>query len=271
MKILITRPRLQAGPFAEKIRTAGMDPIFLPVIEIRPIENNIALQRALGKLDCYDWLIFTSANAVRVVWDAMREIHIDRIPANLSVAAIGPKTAETMRAHEMTPAFVPKEYIAEAILTGLGDLFGRWVLLPRAKVARQALPQGISKAGGIAHEIAVYRTLPADPDPQGLLALHTGLDVVTLTSPSTVHNFIQMVRSAGLDPLRLPGNPYIACIGPVTAQVAQAAGFVNLIVANEYTTDGLLHAIRNIEFSKTSSVRNFWKTSMEILADDIST
>ena len=254
MKILITRPRSQAGPFAGLIRTAGMDPIFLPVIEIRPIENNVALQRALGKLDCYDWLIFTSANAVSVVWDTMREMHIDHIPASLQVAAIGPKTAETIRAHAMTPAFVPKEYIAEAILPGLGDLRGRWVLLPRAKIARQALPQGISQEGGIAHEIAVYDTLPAEPDLQGLIALHTGLDVVTLTSPSTVHNFIQMVRSAGLDHLRLPGNPYIACIGPITARAAREAGFVNLIVANEYTTDGLLSAIRKIEFSKTTSV-----------------
>ena len=138
MKILITRPRSQADPFAENIRWAGMEPVFLPVIEIQPIENNIALQRALSKLDCYDWLIFTSANAVNVVWDALREMQIESIPANLRVAAIGPKTAQTIQTYGITPTFVPDEYIAEAILPGLGDLRARWVLLPRAQIARQA-------------------------------------------------------------------------------------------------------------------------------------
>ncbi|HEU0296339.1 MAG TPA: uroporphyrinogen-III synthase, partial [Anaerolineales bacterium] len=72
MKILITRPRAQADDFAEKSRSAGFEPIFFPVVEIQPIENNIALDRALEKLNCYEWVVFTSVNAVEVVFDHLR-------------------------------------------------------------------------------------------------------------------------------------------------------------------------------------------------------
>jgi uroporphyrinogen-III synthase len=123
----------------------------------------------------------------------------------------------------------------------------RWVLLPRAEIARQALPEAISEAGGIAHEIAVYRTLPVEPEPDGLLALRAGVKVVTLTSPSTVQNFVGIARRAGLDPLALPGNPVYACIGPITEQAARAESLPNRIMADEYTTEGLIRVIQTLE------------------------
>lgn len=240
-RILITRPRLQADDFSEKLKAAGLQPIFFPVIEIQPIEDNVALERALSKLDCYDWLVFTSVNAVNIVVPQLQNLSLPR------VAAIGPKTAEVLQSYSITPAFVPDEYVAEAILPGLGDLRGRWVLLPRAEIARQALPEAVCEAGGIPHEIAVYRTLPAQTDPDGLAELRAGVDVVTLTSPSTVHNFVEIARQNGLDPLALPGGPVFACIGPITEQAARAEGLVNLITAQEYTTEGLIEAIHNQE------------------------
>jgi uroporphyrinogen-III synthase len=246
-KVLITRPRAQADTFAEELRKASLEPIFFPVIKIRPIENNLALQSAINRLDCYEWLIFTSVNGVNVVWDALLEIRKEHLPKNLRIAAIGPKTAESAKSHGLIPIFIPETYVAEALLAGLGDLNGRRVLLPRAEIARQALPEAIRKAGGIADEIAVYRTLPVEPDPQGLLALRAGVSVVTLTSPSTVRNFVAMVRTAGLDPLALPGNPIFACIGPITEQAAQAENLPNRIAADEYTTEGLIKAIQSLE------------------------
>ena len=161
----------------------------------------------------------------------------------MRVSAIGPKTALALETRGVTPDFVPEEYIAEAILPGLGDLRGRWVLLPRAEIARKALPEAIVEAGGVAHEIAVYQTIPAVPDLEGLAALKSGVDAVTFTSPSTVENFVEIVRSAGLDPLNLPGNPRIACIGPITQEAAEAAGFVDLLVAEEFTAEGLVGAL----------------------------
>jgi uroporphyrinogen-III synthase len=245
-RILITRPRAQAGGFAAKLRSAGFEPIFFPVIEIRPIEENVALERALAKLECYDWIVFTSVNAVEVVFN---HPHVPKgdMGTGVKVAAIGPKTAEALQARGVTPDFVPEEYVAEAILPGLGDLRGKWVLLPRAEIARKALPEAIAEAGGIPHEIAVYRTLPAQPDPAGLAALKSGLDIVTLTSPSTVQNFIAIAQQSRLDPLHLPGNPIFACIGPITEQAAREEGLANIVVAKEYTTEGLIDAINHLE------------------------
>lgn len=247
-RILITRPRTQADEFALNLRLAGFEPIFFPVIEIEPIENNIALERALSKLECYDWLVFTSVNAVDVVFDRYPLNHIGN-GSGVKCAAIGPKTAEALQARGITPDFVPAEYVAESILPGLGDLRGKWVLLPRAEIARKALPEAICEAGGIAHEIAVYKTLPAQPDADGLSALKSGVDIVTLTSSSTVINFMAIGRQNGLDPLSLPGNPLFACIGPITEQTAREEGLTNLVVAREYTTEGLIEVISSLEAS----------------------
>lgn len=261
MKILITRPRAQSDEFAEKLRSAGFETIFFPVIEIQPIENNLALERALEKLDCYEWVVFTSVNAVELVIARSHDAATKRSPNERrlphsarndiapKVAAIGPKTAEALRKHNIEPDFVPEEYIAEAILPGLGDVNGKWVLLPRAEIARKALPEAIASAGGIAHEIAVYKTLPALPEPEGIEALKSGVDVITLTSPSTVHNFAAICNQIGLDPLDLPNNPLFACIGPITEQAAKEEGLVKFIVAKEYTTEGLMKAITNLEAS----------------------
>ena len=259
MKILITRPRAQSESFGEALRAAGFEPIYFPVIEIQPIEDNIALERALEKLNCYEWIVFTSVNAVEVVFDKK---HLALTAGaklgavvkskrgegeGVRVAAIGPKTAEALQARGVMPDFVPEEYVAEAILPGLGDLRGKWVLLPRAEIARKALPDGIVQAGGIAHEIAVYKTLPTQPDLEGIAALRSGVNVITLTSPSTVQNFVAIARHNGLDPLNLPNNPLFACIGPITEQAAKEEGLVKLVVAKEYTTEGLIEALTNLE------------------------
>jgi uroporphyrinogen-III synthase len=247
-RILVTRPRAQAEEFAVKLRSAGFEPVFFPVIEIKPIGDNLALEQALSKLGCYEWIVFTSVNAVEVVFgNYSRLIFSDGVGTQF--AAIGPKTARSLQAHGIDPHFVPEEYVAEAILPGLGDLIGKWVLLPRAEIARKALPEAIFNAGGIPHEITVYKTLPAQPDPDGLKALRAGVDVITLTSPSTVENFIAISQQNGLDPLNLPGNPQFACIGPITKKAAKDAGLPNLTVAKEYTTDGLMAVLNQMEAS----------------------
>lgn len=243
-RIVITRPREQADEFASAFEALGAKPILFPVIEISPARDTTPLDRALGKLQCYDWLVLTSVNGVEALWERLSAIGLSGIPEQLHVAAIGPKTAQALRDRGVEPDFMPPEYIAEAIIPGLGDLRGRWVLLPRADLARQALPRAIQVQDGVAHEIAAYHTLPAQPDPLALQALGQGVDAVTFTSSSTVRNFIALVDKAGLDAHNLPGNPLIACIGPITAGTAQEEGLHVDVVADEYTTEGLLRALR---------------------------
>lgn len=245
-RILVTRPRAQADSFVEGLRAAGFEPIYFPVIEIRSIEDNPKLDQALKNINKYDWVVFTSVNAVNVVFDKFSPLLLGE-GLGVRFAAIGPKTAETLKERGVTPDFVPEEYVAEAILPGLGDLRGKWVLLPRAEIARQALPEAIVKAGGTAHEITVYKTLPTQPDAEGLAALKAGVDWITFTSPSTVQNFVAIAKQNGLNPLKLPNNPLFACIGPITELAAREEGLVNLVVAKEYTSDGLIQTISNLE------------------------
>lgn len=238
MRILVTRPRSQADSFLDGLRVAGFEPVCFPVIEIRPIEQNPELDEALHRIQQYDWVVFTSVNGVDVVFS--------RLPAQATlprVAAIGPKTAAAVRRRGVEPEFVPQEYVAESIMPGLGDVRGKQVLLPRAEIARKALPEAIRAAGGRAHEIAVYQTLPAQPDPAGLEALKVGVDWITFTSPSTVENFVELVRRQGLEPFQLAGRPRFACIGPITERAAREAGFEVALVADNYTTEGLTRAL----------------------------
>jgi len=133
MKVLITRPRSQADSFANALTAAGFEPVFFPVIEIRPFEENIALDRAIAKLGCYDWIVFTSVNGVDAFFERIdfpSPLGRGARGEGIRVAAIGPKTAHSLTVRGVTPDFVPDEYVAEAILPGLGDLRGRWVLLP---------------------------------------------------------------------------------------------------------------------------------------------
>ena len=246
-RVVVTRPEVQADGFVAQLQEVGAAPVCLPVIEIGPVADTAPLDRSLQKLTCYDWLVLTSVNGVEAVWERLSALGIAQLPERLQVAAIGPKTAAALQARQVTPDFVPEEYIAEAILPGLGDLRGRWVLLPRADIARPALAQAIQAAGGFAHEIAAYHTLPTEPDPKAIQTLREGVDILTFTSSSTVRNFIALMERTGLDPRDLPGKPLVACIGPITAGTAAEEGLQVGLVAEEYTIDGLLEALLHRE------------------------
>jgi uroporphyrinogen-III synthase len=259
LRILITRPRPQAEKFARLLEAAGAIPVLLPAIQIGPLADPRTLDRALGELSGYDWLVLTSANGVEAVWGRFSALDIlgerkpgmrqasSPIPPCVRVAAIGPKTAAALEKHGVRPDFVPEEYVAEAILPGLGDLRGRRVLLLRADLARPALAEAIRSAGGIAKEVSAYRTLPAESEAAGLAALRQGIDVLTFTSSSTVNNFTTLARQAGLDPAKLPGEPLIACIGPITAATARQVGYRVDVAAETYTVEGLVEALLKYE------------------------
>ena len=231
MKVLITRPRAQADNFADQLREAGFEPILFPVIEIRLVEENPEIENAIKNIGKYAWVIFTSVNAVDVIarseatkqsFGAGRLLRFARNDVSPKIAAVGRKTADALRKHGIEPDFIPDEFRGEAILSGLGDVNGKWILLPRAEIARKELPEAIVKAGGIAHEITVYKTLPAEIDRAGLLALKNGVDVITFTSPSTVENFAEIILQKNIS---LNNHPLIACIGTVTEKAAREAGF----------------------------------------------
>lgn len=245
--VLVTRPAEQAEPFLRQLHARGFAPVCFPTIAIRPIAPNPALDAALRDLDAYDWVVFTSVNGVRIAWERAEALGAVLALRRARVAAIGPKTAAALRIRGVDPAFVPEEYVAEAILPGLGDLRGRKVLLLRALQAREALPRLIEQVGGQADEIPLYDTVQGDPPPEAWEALRQGVDYLTFTSPSTVREFVALVRQTGLDPLALPGDPRVVVIGPITEQAAREAGFSVAAVAQPYTTEGMVEALVRLE------------------------
>ena len=243
-RVLITRARAQAEEFAKALIAEGARPVFFPVIEIIPPNDFSVLDRALRNLDQYDWLVLTSVHGVDAFFKRLNVLGIEQLPLHLRTAAVGSRTAQCLSEHGISPDHVPDDYNAEAILPGLGEnIHGKRFLLPQSDLARTVLARESCSAGGIVDEVVAYRNVKGQPDLSAMNALKSGLDIITFTSPSTVWNFVDIVRKNGLDPLNLPGAPLFACIGPITKKAAEEAGFVNLIAAEKYTTDGLVEVI----------------------------
>ncbi len=233
-RILVTRPRAQAAELCDKLAAQGAQPIVFPTIEIAALDDYAALDHAIRHLAQYQWIVFTSVNGVKAFWDRLDVVGAGLTPTQ-RVAAIGPATASALQSHDVTVTLIPDEYVAEAIIESIGVVRGQRILLPRADIAREALAVELQKRGAVVDEIAAYRTLPAQPDPTGLIELQRGVDVITFTSSSTVRNFIALVGQNVISP-----NTVIACIGPITANTARELGLRVDVTAAEYTMDGLV-------------------------------
>ncbi len=244
-RILITRGEDQAGQLTERLRALGADPIPCSTIRTAPPADWTPLDTALDHLGSYDWVIFTSANGVRYFTErAVLRGHAAAALHNLKVGAVGRATALALGRHGIRVDFVPNEFVAEALVAGIGDIAGLRILLPRADLARKALMDGLVAKGARVDDVVAYRTLPADPADCGLLADSTtplAVDIATFTSASTVRNFAALL---GDRPARdALGSAVVACIGPITARAAEEIGLHVDILAREHTLDGLLHAI----------------------------
>lgn len=240
-RILVTRPRAQAEGLVEKLINLGAIPVVFPTIKIAALEDFALLDQAIVNLNSYNWVIFTSVNGVAAFWQRLSVLGKDQqVFKGVRVAAIGPATAGALKERAVIPDFVPAEYVAEAILPGLGDVHGQRILLPRADIARKALVNELCLQGAFPEEIAVYRTVLSRPDPEALAELEQGVDIATFTSSSTVRNFFELLGERALDLLE---GTVVACIGPITAETARSNGLAVDIIASEFTVEGLVNAL----------------------------
>ncbi len=244
--ILVTRAREQASEFVAMLEEHGARCLVFPTIRIIHPESWSKLDSAIGRLDTYDWLIFTSVNGVRFFFERLFASGKDVRDLNgIKLCAIGPKTAEKVQSYGLRLDFVPSEYRAEAIIEGLGkeDIKGKRVLLPRAAVAREILPEKLKELGAKVDVIEAYRTvLPEKIDRSVEEALTNGeVDCITFTSSSTVKNFAKFFAPQDLQ--EKGRAPLIACIGPITAETARELGFEVDIVPEEYTLNALTGTI----------------------------
>ncbi len=246
-RILITRPAGEAKVLSTKLNALGATTIEVPTIEIADPINSIPLDESIRNLTKYDWVIFTSVQGVRFFVNRMAKLKIStEILNGLKIAAIGSATAAALGLVGKKADFIPDAYLTERIASDLGDVTGRFILLPRANIASKKLPQLLRQRGAIVEEVTAYRTLVPSKLTSDLLfgILESGIDLVTFTSPSTVHNFVQILNEKKCAE-RFLKNIKAACIGPVTAKTAERLGISVSVIADTHTTEALVEAIVN--------------------------
>lgn len=240
--VVITRSRAQATSFAQALSARGAIPILFPTIEIRPLDDCSALDDALTQLDQYAWIVFTSANTVSAVFDRLHAIGRATLPATLRIAAIGPATGAELAERGTAIDAMPATFRGAAIADAMGRLDNQRVLLPRANIGREETAESLREAGATVDEVIAYQTVIPESDRFGLTALRAGVDAVTFTSPSTVHNFISLV---GPDSYKLLARSVLACIGPVTAAAVTDLGLGQPLQAHHSTSEGLIEVLES--------------------------
>ncbi len=236
-KIVVTRTREQASALSRSLADLGADVLEFPTIRIVPRADTGPLDEAIGAIESFDWLVFTSQNAVGIFFERLFALGRDvRCLKNVRIAAIGPATGREIEKRSLRPDLVPPEYVAEAVVSAMGavGVAGARVLLPCAEEARDALPRGLSALGADVRRIPVYDTVrPAPPSGEIMEAVRTA-DIVTFTSSSTARNFFSIIGES---------RAMHASIGPITSAAVRETGHRVDIEASEYTIEGLVEAL----------------------------
>jgi uroporphyrinogen-III synthase len=243
--ILVTRARHQAGQLSDRLRALGAEVVEIPAIEIVPPESYAELDRALANMSQYQWLIVTSANGVQALAGRVGSLAIGTKGfAHLKIAAVGAGTARSLENLGLTVAVTPSEYVAESLVKALGDAVrGQRVLLVRAAVARDVIPDALRGRSATVDVADAYRTVIPE---KSVTAVRTIFgaggrvpDMATFTSSSTVTNFLNLVRAAGIE---APKAMRAVSIGPVTSRTLRENGWEPAAEADPHDLGGLVEA-----------------------------
>jgi uroporphyrinogen-III synthase len=244
--ILVTRAQKQVGKLSDALRELGASVIEIPVIEIVPPESFEPLDNALRQLHAYDWLILTSANTVQILAERIQSLGLGpAIFNNLKTVAIGSATAAAMVEKGINVGLVPDRYVAESVVNALQNhVRGSRILLARARIARDVIPEALSNAGARVDVVDAYQTVVPAGSERKIREIFTparyAIDAVTFTSSSTVKNFIALLRQADIA-IPLPGVKTCS-IGPVTSATLREYGWEPSVEAEQYDIPGLVAA-----------------------------
>ena len=249
-RVLVTRPRDQAAELVQRLELMGAEAIEAPMIRIAPPEDFSALDEACAGAGQFDWIVFSSVNAVDAFMQRLLAGVQDlRALHGVRLCGVGPATAERITHYGLKMDVTPPEYRAESVLeaiTGRGDVRGLKILLPRADIGRELLADELRRQGAEVTEVVAYRTVVTEPEREGepdiyRMLLERRIDVVTFTSPSAVRN---IVRVLGAEPAAdLLQATVVASIGPVTAEAAAQLHIQTTVMPEEYTVPALVDAI----------------------------
>lgn len=224
-KVAVFRPNGES--FCTLLEEQGYSILYAPCLRIVPIEHTYNPP--------YDWIIFTSANGVR---------HFKKDFQGEKIACIGPATAKAVEDRGGVVTYIPDEFVAESI--DLGDLNGQKILLPRAKKARDVLPENFKNRGALVDVVVTY-DVETNYDSLRLIERAKRPDFLTFTSSSTVDSTLELLERAGKsDWLR---ESCLVCIGPITEGRLKEKGYLGALVAREYTTKGIVEVISEVSRS----------------------
>lgn len=251
--ILVTRARAQSEDFTTRLETLGALVIHFPTIEIVPPDSWESLDAAIARIKDYDWIVFTSANGVNFFLNRLVELRQDSVTEVLSskvICAIGPATARAIEASGATAQVVASDSTAEGALAAIVDhlggeenIQGLRFLIPRARMARETLPEGLRSLSAHVDAVEAYQTVKPDVDRETVVRLFSQnrIDAIAFTSSSTVSNLAEL---AGLTDLSdLLATTLVVCIGPITAQTAVKHGLTSVIQPALYNTVALVESI----------------------------
>jgi uroporphyrinogen III methyltransferase/synthase len=228
--VVITRAASQSAELRTGLEDLGARVIECPTIHIVPPASWKPVDDAIRRLNTYNWLLFTSANAVEQFMDRMGS----RRPA-IPIAVVGSSTGKRLGAWGLKPSLVPADFRAEGLLEAFAEnLVGTRILFPRAEVARELLPEELRRRGATVDVVTVYRTVKALVGNIGEILETERVDCIVFTSPSTIPEDLHM----------LPTGTALAVIGPVTREAAVLMGLKPDIVPVESTVPALVKAIK---------------------------
>jgi uroporphyrinogen III methyltransferase/synthase len=239
-RIVVTRPLAREDELVRRLEEAGAEAVLCPTVRIRqiPAPDLSGLDRP------YDWVVFTSANGVYSIAAALRAAGRDiRALGTARIAAIGPETARAAEAAGLRVDFIPSRFVAEQVAAEFPEpVAGRRVLIPRAREARELLPELWRAQGAHVDVLPVYESVPDDRGVERVRErLAAGeIDAITFTAASTVKNFAALLPDVDLRSVK------IACIGPVTAATAETAGLGVDVIAEPFTLSGLVSALETL-------------------------
>jgi len=235
--ILLTRAHPQNQTFRKRLEEEGAQVVEVPTIEIEEPESWDPVDRVVARLGDYDWVVFTSANAV--------EAFCRRVTGPLPrVAVVGSQTARRAEGMGIDVGLVPAEFRWEGVLEALpGDMSGQRILIPRGDLATDEFPKALRLRGATVDVVTTYRTVRPRRGREDLeKTLEAGIDCITFTSGSTARNLLAMLDDPEA-PVRLAGIA-IAVIGPTTRRVVEGLGLTVTIEPPEATIPAMSEAIR---------------------------
>jgi uroporphyrinogen-III synthase len=252
VRVLVGRARHQSSALSAELRVHGASVMEIPFIEIRKPRSYRMLDTALLNLRNYDWIVLTSVNGVNAFWSRLRELSLNKKPLrHAKIAAIGPSTKKALEDRGVHVNVMPAEYIAEAVAKALRNkVNGKRVLLARAKVARDVIPDELRRVGALVDVVEAYETVVPPGSGKRLRALladpRRRPHVITFTSSSTVKNFFALLGASGgatSEGNRQCEGISLASIGPITSATLRQMGCKVHIEAKKYTIPGLVDAI----------------------------